>query len=89
MSKEQIESRVESIVEGRLASGAVQEEGVAELKQNVRNFLNNRKTSGTDKFTYEKQGADKMVTTFARKDESGQFVAIPNFPTTTYTRKKE
>ena len=94
LSKEQIESRVESIVEGRLASGAVQEEGVAELKQNVRNFLNNRKTSGTNKFTYEKQGADKMVTTFARKDESGQFVASRGrgrggSGPVTYTRKKE
>jgi hypothetical protein len=94
LSKEQIESRVESIVEGRLASGAVQEEGVAELKQNVRNFLNNRKTSGTNKTTYEKQGADKMVATSARKDESGQFVAIRRrgrggSGPVTYTRKKE
>ena len=75
LSKEQIESRVDAFVSNRLASGEVQEEGVAELKQNVRNFLNNRKTSGTNKFTYEKQGAGKMLTTFARKDESGQFVA--------------
>ena len=94
-AKEQIESWVERVVANRLASGAVQEEGVAELKQNVRNFLNNRKTSGTDKFTYEKQGADKMVTTFARKDESGQFVAgrgrggRGGSGPVTYTRKKE
>ncbi len=93
-SKEQIESWVERVVANRLASGAVQEEGVAELKQNVRNFLNNRKTSGTDKFTYEKQGADKMVTTFARKDESGQFVASRGrgrggSGPVTHTRKKE
>jgi len=72
LSKEQIESRVKSFVANRLASGAVQEEGVAELKENVRNYL--QRTSGTDKYTYEKQGSDKMVTTFARKNESGQFV---------------
>ena len=94
LSKEQIESRVDAFVSNRLASGEVQEKGVAELKQNVRNFLNNRKTSGTDKFTYEKQGADKMVTTFARKDESGQFVASRGrgrggSGPVTYIRKKE
>ena len=94
LSKEQIESRVESFVANRLATGEVQEEGVAELKQNVRNFLNNRKTSGTDKFTYEKQSADKMVTTLARKDESGQFVASRGrgrggSGPVTHTRKKE
>jgi len=92
LSKEQIESRVESIVEGRLASGAVQEEGVAELKQNVRK--SQQRTSGTNKTTYEKQGADKMVRTFARKDESGQFVASRGrgrggSGPVTYTRKKE
>ena len=94
LSKEQIESRVDAFVSNRLASGEVQEEGVAELKQNVRNFLNNRKTSGTNKTTYEKQGADKMVATSARKDESGQFVASRGrgrggSGPVTYTRKKE
>ena len=90
LSKEQIESRVESIVEGRLASGAVQEEGVAELKQNVRK--SRQRTSGTNKTTYEKKGADKMVRTFARKDESGQFVAgrgSGGSGPVTYIRKKE
>ena len=71
LSKEQIESRVKSFVANRLASGAVQEEGVSELKKNGK-YL--QRTSGTDKNTYEKQGSDKMVTTFARKNESGQFV---------------
>ena len=75
LSKEEAASRVESIVANQLASGALQEEGVPELKQNLWNYYNNtRKTSGTRKITYEKQGADKMVTTFANKDESGQFV---------------
>ena len=92
-SKEQIESRVEYAVANRLASGAVQEEGVAELKQNLRKYF--QRTSGTNKVTYEKQGADKMVTTFARKDESGQFVAglgrggRGGRGPVTYTRKKE
>ena len=90
LSKEEAASRVESIVTNQLASGEVQEEGVPELKQNLWDYYNNtRKTSGTRKYTYEKQGEDKMVATSARKDESGQFVVIPNFPTTTYTRKKE
>ena len=90
LSKEEAKSRVESIVTNRLASGAVQQEGVPALKQNLWNYYNNtRKTSGTRKYTYEKQGEDKMVATSARKDESGQFVAIPDFPPTTYTRKKE
>ena len=84
LSQEEVESRIESFVESRLASGAVQEEGVAELKQNVINYYNNRKTSGMRKITYEKQGADKMVTTFANKDESGQFV---DGDPVTWTRK--
>ena len=89
-SKEQIESWVERVVANRLASGAVQEEGVAELKQNVRK--SQQRTSGTNKTTYEKKGADKMVRTFARKDESGQFVAgrgRGGSGPVTYTRKKE
>ena len=72
----------------------MQEERVAELKQNVRKYL--QRTSGTDKYTYEKQGADKMVTTFARKDESGQFVASSRRGSrsrgsdpVTHTRKKK
>ena len=85
LSKEEAASRVESIVANQLASGAVQEEGVPELKQNLWNYYNNtRKTSGTRKITYEKQGADKMVTTFANKDESGQFV---DGDPVTWTRK--
>jgi len=85
LSKEEAEQRVESIVANRLASGEVQEEGVPELKQNLWNYYNNtRKTSGTRKITYEKQGADKMVTTFANKDESGQFV---DGDPVTWTRK--
>ena len=85
LSKEEAKSRVESIVTNRLASGAVQQEGVPELKQNLWNYYNNtRKTSGTRKITYEKQGADKMVTTFANKDESGQFV---DGDPVTWTRK--
>ena len=93
LSKEQTESRVERVAANRLAAGAVQEEGVAELKQNLRKYF--QRTSGTNKITYEKQGADKMVTTFARKDESGQFVAgrgrggRGGSGPVTYTRKKE
>jgi hypothetical protein len=87
LSKERIESRVESIVANQLASGEVQEAGVPELKQGIRNYF--ERTSGTNKHTYEKQGEDKMVATSARKDESGQFVAIPNLAPRTYTRKKE
>ena len=90
LSKEEAASRVESIVTNQLASGEVQEEGVPELKQNLWDYYNNtRKTSGTRKYTYEKQGEDKMVATSARKDESGQFVPIPNLAPRTYTRKKE
>ena len=90
LSKEEAASRVESIVTNQLASGEVQEEGVPELKQNLWDYYNNtRKTSGTRKYTYEKQGEDKMVATSARKDESGQFVAISGFAPRTYTRKKE
>jgi len=93
LSKEQTESRVERVAANRLAAGAVQEEGVAELKQNLRKYF--QRTSGTNKITYEKQGADKMVTTFARKDESGQFVAgrgrggRGGSGPVTYIRKKE
>ena len=90
LSKEEAASRVESSVANQLATGEVQEEGVPELKKNLWDYYNNtRETSGTSKYTYEKQGEDKMVQTSVRKDESGQFVVIPNFPTTTYTRKKE
>ena len=87
LSEKELKSRIESIVANRLASGAVQEAGVPELKQGIRNYF--QRTSGTDKHTYEKQGEDKMVATSARKDESGQFVAIPNLAPRTYTRKKE
>ena len=84
LSQEQLESRVASIVEDRLASGAVQEEGVEEAKQKARNYL--QRSSGTRKWTYEKQGEDKLVMTRADKDESGQFV---KGDPVTYTRKKE
>jgi hypothetical protein len=86
LSKEQIESRAESYAANQLASGAVQEEGVEEAKQKARNYL--QRTSGTSKYTYEKQGEDKMVETSVRKDESGQFVASSSSPKT-FTRKKK
>ena len=90
LSKEEAASRVESSIANQLATGEVQEEGVPELKKNLWDYYNNtRKTSGTNKYTYEKQGEDKMVATSARKDESGQFVAISGFAPRTYTRKKE
>ena len=85
LSKEEAASRVAN----QLASGEVQEEGVPELKKNLWDYYNNtRETSGTSKYTYEKQGEDKMVETRVRKEESGQFVAISS-PPKTFTRKKE
>ena len=84
LSEEQIQSRVESIVENRLASGVIQEAGVPELKQNIRNYF--QRTSGATKFTYEKQGEDKMVMTRAIKNTSGEFVEREPV---TLTRKKE
>ena len=39
LSEEQIQSRVESIVANQLASGEVQEAGVPELKQGIRNYF--------------------------------------------------
>ena len=87
LSKEEAALRVASRVANQLASGAVQQEGVPELKQNLWNYYNNtRKTSGINKWTYEKQGEDKLVMTRAVKDESGQFV---KGDPVTYTRKKE
>jgi len=89
LSKEEAASRVASRVANQLASGEVQEEGVPELKKNLWDYYNNtRKTSGTSKYTYEKQGEDKMVETSVRKDESGQFVASSSSPKT-FTRKKK
>ena len=86
-SKEEAASRVASRVSDQLSSGAVQQEGVPELKQNLWNYYNNtRKTSGINKWTYEKQGEDNLVMTRAVKDESGQFVKDDPV---TYTRKKE
>ena len=84
LSEEQIQSRVESIVANQLASGAIQEAGVPELKQNIRNYF--QRTSGATKFTYEKQGEDKMVMTRAIKNTSGEFVEREPV---TLTRKKE
>mgnify|MGYP006187661017 FL=1 len=93
LSKEEAASRVASRVANQLASGEVQEEGVPELKKNLWDYYNNtRETSGTSKYTYEKQGEDKMVQTSVRKDESGQFVAgrgRGGSGPVTYTRKKE
>ena len=86
-SKEEAASRVASRVSNQLSSGAVQQEGVPELKQNLWNYYNNtRKTSGINKWTYEKQGEDNLVMTRAVKDESGQFVKDDPV---TYTRKKK
>ena len=82
LSKEEVESRVESIVANQLASGAVRDEGVPELKQNIRNYFETR-TSGF-RITYEKQGADKMVMIFANKNQTGQFV---DGDPVTFTRK--
>ena len=79
-----MKSRIESIVANRLASGAVQEAGVPELKQGIRNYF--QRTSGTRKYTYEKQGEDKMVMTHATKNTSGEFVARDPV---TLTRKKD
>jgi len=84
LSGEQIQSRLESIVANQLASGAIQEAGVPELKQNIRNYF--QRTSGATKFTYEKQGEDKMVMTRAIKNTSGEFVEREPV---TLTRKKE
>ena len=84
LSGEQIQSRVESIVANQLASGAIQEAGVPELKQNIRNYF--QRTSGANKYTYEKQGEDKMVMTRASKNTSGEFVERDPV---TLTRKKE
>ena len=83
LSGEQIQSRLESIVANQLASGAIQEAGVPELKQNIRNYF--QRTSGTNKYTYEKQGEDKMVMTRASKNTSGEFVEREPV---TLTRKK-
>ena len=86
-SKEEAASRVASRVSDQLSSGAVQQEGVPELKQNLWTYYNNtRKTSGINKWTYEKQGEDNLVMTRAVKDESGQFVKDDPV---TYTRKKK
>jgi len=84
LSGEQIQSRLESIVANQLASGAIQEAGVPELKQNIRNYF--QRTSGATKFTYEKQGEDEMVMTRAIKNTSGEFVEREPV---TLTRKKE
>ena len=84
LSGEQIQSRLESIVANQLASGAIQEAGVPELKQNIRNYF--QRTSGATKFTYEKQGEDKTVMTRAIKNTSGEFVEREPV---TLTRKKE
>ena len=82
LSEEQIQSRVESIVANQLASGSVQEADVPQLKQGIRNYF--QRTSGTRRYTYEKQGEDKMAMTHANKDESGQFV---DGDPVTWTRK--
>ena len=83
LSGEQIQSRVESIVANQLASGAIQEAGVPELKQNIRKYY--QRTSGTREYTYVRQGKDKMVMTRLSKTASGQLGGNPVI----YTRKKE
>jgi len=83
MSEEELKSRIELIVANRLASGAIQESGVPELKQGIRNYF--QRTSGTRRYTYEKQGEDKMVMTRASKNTSGEFVEREPV---TLTRKK-
>ena len=83
LSKEEAEQRVESIVANQLASGAIQEAGVPELKQNIRKYY--QRTSGTREYTYEMQGKDKMIMTRLSKTTSGQLGGNP----TTFTRKKE
>ena len=72
LSEEQIQSRVESIVANQLASGSVQEADVPQLKQGIRNYF--QRTSGTRKYTYEKQGENKLLMTRASKNTSGEFV---------------
>ena len=87
LSKKEAESRIKSIITNQLAQGAVEEEGVPELRQSISNYFNNnRKTSGSRKYTYEKQGTDKLVMTTANKDESGQFIEGDPI---TYTRAKK
>ena len=84
LSEKELKSRIESIVANRLASGAVQEAGVPELKQGIRNYF--QRTSGTRKYTYEKQGENKLLMTRASKNTSGEFVERDPV---TLTRKKE
>ena len=84
LSEEQIQSRVESIVANQLASGSVQEADVPQLKQGIRNYF--QRTSGTRKYTYEKQGENKLLMTRASKNTSGEFVERDPV---TLTRKKE
>ena len=84
LSEEQIQSRVESIVANQLASGSVQEADVPQLKQGIRNYF--QRTSGTRKYTYEKQGENKLFMTRASKNTSGEFVERDPV---TLTRKKE
>ena len=86
LSGEQIQSRLESIVANQLASGAVQEDGVEEAKQKAINYMRMQKESGARKWTYEKQGEDKLVMTRSDMNESGQFVKADPV---TYTRKNE
>ena len=83
LSEEELKSRIESIVANQLASGAIQEAGVPELKQNIRKYY--QRTSGTREYTYEMQGKDKMIMTRLSKTTSGQLGGNP----TTFTRKKE
>ena len=83
LSEEELKSRIESIVANQIASGAIQEAGVPELKQNIRKYY--QRTSGTREYTYEMQGKDKMIMTRLSKTTSGQLGGNP----TTFTRKKE
>ena len=83
LSEEELKSRIESIVANQIASGAIQEAGVPELKQNIRKYY--QRTSGTREYTYVRQGKDKMVMTRLSKTASGQLGGNPVI----YTRKKE
>ena len=86
LSDKQIESRAESYAANQLASGAVKKDGVEEAKQKAINYMRMQKESGTRKWTYEKQGEDKLVMTRFDMNESGQFVKAEPV---TYTRKNE
>lgn len=71
-SPEEIEARVRSVVENRLASGEVEASGVPELERNARNYFSS--SSSTNRYTYTRKGANQMVMVRASKNNAGQFV---------------